>query len=262
MKLNLISSFSQLHDRGTLKKSNSCSTIFVDESTVCQPNLKNTIKCVTLAIYYHIKNRQSDRQMDIFDEKLHPLSVCLWIFNTVYYWFKLIDKLIVLSFKPLQKDGVSNDYSRYNPDHRQVYKFVRTLFNAAQLTAECAIITLIYLERYWIFILIYWLMSALAFDYTLYFYFLSFSLFLSANQITDLCRNWHYSSQLEKSGAGCHSFSFQSLGRSSRLECWLLPNSQGYHGWRYVSFMSYLSQLLTFQTDVDDWTGTNWSATF
>ncbi|KAI9556933.1 ribosomal protein-like protein L35 [Daphnia sinensis] len=109
----------QLHDRGTLKKSNSCSTIFVDESTVCQPNLKNTIKCVTLAIYYHIKNRQSDRQMDIFDEKLHPLS----------------------------KDSVSNDYSRYNPDHRQVYKFVRTLFNAAQLTAECAIITLIYLER-------------------------------------------------------------------------------------------------------------------
>lgn len=79
MRLNLISSFSQLHDRGTLKKSNSCSTIFVDESTVCQPNLKNTIKCVTLAIYYHIKNRQSDRQMDIFDEKLHPLSVCLWL---------------------------------------------------------------------------------------------------------------------------------------------------------------------------------------
>nr|CAG4641752.1 EOG090X07IC [Eurycercus lamellatus] len=109
----------QLHDRGTLKKSNSCSTIYVDESTVCQPNLKNTIKCVTLAIYYHIKNRQSERQMDIFDEKLHPLS----------------------------KDSVSNDYSRYNPDHRQVYKFVRTLFNAAQLTAECAIITLIYLER-------------------------------------------------------------------------------------------------------------------
>ena len=35
----------------------------------------------------------------------------------------------------------------YNPDHRQIYKFIRTLFNAAQLTAECAIITLVYLER-------------------------------------------------------------------------------------------------------------------
>ena len=131
----------QLHDRGTLKKSNSCSTIFVDESTVCQPNLKNTIKCVTLAIYYHIKNRQSERQMDIFDEKLHPLSV-----SAVFpFKFGSVNDASILCI--LQKDGVSNDYSRYNPDHRQVYKFVRTLFNAAQLTAECAIITLIYLER-------------------------------------------------------------------------------------------------------------------
>ena len=115
----------------------------MDESTVCQPNLKNTIKCVTLAIYYHIKNRQSDRQLDIFDEKLHPLSVSAE-FGGSLYWVLNLD----IGFFVLQKDSVSNDYSRYNPDHRQVYKFVRTLFNAAQLTAECAIITLIYLERY------------------------------------------------------------------------------------------------------------------
>ena len=36
---------------------------------------------------------------------------------------------------------VINDYF-YN-----VFRFVRTLFNAAQLTAECAIIALVYLER-------------------------------------------------------------------------------------------------------------------
>ena len=47
----------------------------------------------------------------------------------------------------LQRDGVPSDYDKYNPDHRQIYKFIRTLFNAAQLTAECAIITLVYLER-------------------------------------------------------------------------------------------------------------------
>ncbi|XP_026528927.1 cyclin-Y-like protein 1 [Notechis scutatus] len=39
------------------KKYSSCSTIFIDDSTVSQPNLRSTIKCVTLAIYYHIKNR-------------------------------------------------------------------------------------------------------------------------------------------------------------------------------------------------------------
>ena len=39
------------------------------------------------------------------------------------------------------------EYNKYNPEHRQIYRFIRTLFNAAQLTAECAIITLVYLER-------------------------------------------------------------------------------------------------------------------
>lgn len=104
---------------GRLTKSSSCSTIFLDDSTVSQPNLKNTIKCVSLAIYYHIKNRQSERRLDIFDEKLHPLT----------------------------RDGVPDDYDDHNPDQRHIYKFVRTLFTAAQLTAECAIITLVYLER-------------------------------------------------------------------------------------------------------------------
>lgn len=104
---------------GALKKSSSCSTIYLDDSTVSQPNLKNTVKCVSLAIYYHIKNRQSERRLDIFDERLHPLT----------------------------RDPVPDDYDQINPEHRQIYKFLRTLFNAAQLTAECAIITLVYLER-------------------------------------------------------------------------------------------------------------------
>merc|ERR1712018_429806 len=103
-----------------IKKSSSCSTIYIDDSTVSQPNLKNTIKIVSLAIYYNIKNRTGFNQMlDIFDEKLHPLT----------------------------RDGVPADYNRYNPEHRQIYKFIRTLFNAAQLTAECAIVTLVYIER-------------------------------------------------------------------------------------------------------------------
>lgn len=72
----LINSF-QILDTGKpgLKKSSSCSTIYLDDSTVSQPNLKNTVKCVSLAIYYHIKHRASNRQLDIFDEKLHPLTV-------------------------------------------------------------------------------------------------------------------------------------------------------------------------------------------
>ena len=64
-------------DFTTLKKASSCSTIYIDDSTVSQPNLKNTIKCVSLAIYYHIKNRNSDTILDIFDEKKQPLTVRL-----------------------------------------------------------------------------------------------------------------------------------------------------------------------------------------
>lgn len=109
------------HPGPVRRKYSSCSTIFLDDCTVSQPNLKYTIKCVSLAIYYHIKNREVDGRMslDIFDEKQHPLS----------------------------KSEVPPDYDRHDPEQKQIYRFVRTLFSAAQLTAECAIVTLVYLER-------------------------------------------------------------------------------------------------------------------
>ncbi|XP_076822222.1 cyclin-Y-like protein 1 [Clavelina lepadiformis] len=103
------------------KRRSSCSTIYLDDSTVSQPNIKASIKCVALAVFYHIKHREMEEKHTpaIFDEKLHPLS----------------------------RDEVPVDYAVKLPDHRQIYRFIRTLFSAAQLTAECAIVTLIYLER-------------------------------------------------------------------------------------------------------------------
>jgi hypothetical protein len=38
---------------------------------------------------------------------------------------------------------VSNDYEKVIPDQRYIYKFMKNLFNAAQLSAECAIVTLV-----------------------------------------------------------------------------------------------------------------------
>ena len=81
----------QVDEYGQLKKFSSCSTIFIDDSTVSQPNLKNTIKTVALAIYFHIRNRDRftgrnnhlDRHiLDIFDEKLHPLAVRLLVISS------------------------------------------------------------------------------------------------------------------------------------------------------------------------------------
>ncbi|KAG7269567.1 hypothetical protein CRUP_029836 [Coryphaenoides rupestris] len=42
-----------------------------------------------------------------------------------------------------QKSEVPQDYEKHNPEQKQIYRFVRTLFSAAQLTAECAIVTLL-----------------------------------------------------------------------------------------------------------------------
>uniref|UniRef100_A0A667ZJX4 Cyclin Y-like 1 n=1 Tax=Myripristis murdjan TaxID=586833 RepID=A0A667ZJX4_9TELE len=100
------------------KKYSSCSTIFIDDSTVSQPNLKSTIKWWCFSLHC-VSCRDSDRSLDIFDEKLHPLS----------------------------REPVPDDYSYIDPEHKLIYRFVRTLFSAAQLTAECAIVTLVYLER-------------------------------------------------------------------------------------------------------------------
>jgi len=57
--------------------------------------------------------------MEIFEERLHPISREL------------------ISFESLSRD----------PEHRTIYRFIRTLFHAAQLSSECAIITLVYIER-------------------------------------------------------------------------------------------------------------------
>lgn len=42
-----------------------------------------------------------------------------------------------------QRELVPDDYSYIDPEHKLIYRFVRTLFSAAQLTAECAIVTLV-----------------------------------------------------------------------------------------------------------------------
>ena len=78
-------------DLRIIKKASSCSTIYIDDSTVSQPNLKNTIKVVSLAIYYHIKNRTSNQVLDIFDEKLHPLTVIMISHERALTFFQKIN---------------------------------------------------------------------------------------------------------------------------------------------------------------------------
>ncbi|XP_016073786.1 PREDICTED: cyclin-Y-like protein 1 [Miniopterus natalensis] len=101
------------------KKYSSCSTIFLDDSTVSQPNFGTTVKCVTLAIYDHIKNRAGNRSLDVFDERSHSLI----------------------------REMAPEEYFEQDPEPTCVYRFARPLFRAMQMTANSAIVTLIYIER-------------------------------------------------------------------------------------------------------------------
>ncbi|KAL6725492.1 hypothetical protein Aduo_007542 [Ancylostoma duodenale] len=61
------------------------------DSTISQPNLKNTIKCISLAIYYHIanrKNRSHERLMEIFEERLHPITAVSRVYEDKFHNFK------------------------------------------------------------------------------------------------------------------------------------------------------------------------------
>lgn len=51
-----------------------------------------------------------------------------------------------LTYCVFQREEVTDEYCRHDPDHKHIYRFVRTLFSAAQLTAECAIVTLVSTE--------------------------------------------------------------------------------------------------------------------
>jgi len=116
-------SLSAIAKSSRYKKFSSCSNMIMDDSTLSRPNQKAMVKCVALALYYHIRHRRVDKTgknfYPLFDEKEHPLT----------------------------KEKVPDDYYKREPDHKAIYKFLRQLFTSAQLNAECAIIMLVYLER-------------------------------------------------------------------------------------------------------------------
>lgn len=84
-------------------------------SPYIQQLLTKTLKHPCIVAFY----RDANRSLDIFDERSHPLT----------------------------REKVPEEYFKHDPEHKFIYRFVRTLFSAAQLTAECAIVTLVYLER-------------------------------------------------------------------------------------------------------------------
>ena len=85
--------------------------------------MEDTLRCVALALHYTILDghKQSDAELysQYFDEKTFPLTEA-----------------------PVPASYVSNI-----PEDSEIYGFMNRLFHAAALTAECGIITVVYINR-------------------------------------------------------------------------------------------------------------------
>ncbi|XP_039333675.2 cyclin-Y-like protein 2 [Saimiri boliviensis] len=102
-----------------IQKCSSCSTIFLDDSTASRPHFTMTLKSVALVIYYLIRQRGADKTLDVFDERSYPLT----------------------------REQLPEEHFKYDPRHKVIFRFVRTLFKAKKLRAELAIVSLVYIKR-------------------------------------------------------------------------------------------------------------------
>ncbi|KAL4686021.1 hypothetical protein H8959_001618, partial [Pygathrix nigripes] len=88
-------------------KYSSCSTILLDNSTISQPDLRHTLE------------RYADRSLDIFEEPIHPLS----------------------------QEKVPGKSFEHDPKRDCILRYFCTLFQIIKVTAPCAIVALVYIER-------------------------------------------------------------------------------------------------------------------
>uniref|UniRef100_A0A8I3W0T7 Cyclin N-terminal domain-containing protein n=1 Tax=Callithrix jacchus TaxID=9483 RepID=A0A8I3W0T7_CALJA len=101
------------------RKYSSCSTILLGNSTVSEPDLSHILESVTLAIYYNIKHRYANRSLAIFNESIHPLS----------------------------QEEIPGKSFEDDPTHKCIFSYFCNIFAVAELTAPCAIVALVYIER-------------------------------------------------------------------------------------------------------------------
>jgi len=102
----------------TRYKSNSTSSIYIKD-TLGAPNIEELIRCMGLALHYHIISGHDSEHKTLFD-----------IFNEEKY--------------PLTKEHVDTENP---PDVEDIIMFLSAIFKAERLGAECGILCLAYIER-------------------------------------------------------------------------------------------------------------------
>ncbi|KAH9283507.1 Cyclin-Y-like protein 1 [Echinococcus granulosus] len=105
------------------RRPNTTTEMYLDCSTVSKPDSRATIRAVAIAICLLIRSGSTTgvakADLDIFDETLHPMKI---------------------------EQSPDEDPNR-PPSLKTVHRFIRKIFQNAQLSPECAIVTMVYLER-------------------------------------------------------------------------------------------------------------------
>lgn len=104
------------------KKFNSTSTLFVD-STASAPNLENTIHCVATAIRMMIEAGHQCVAPKLYSSKFDEMRF------------------------PLTDHPVTRDYASHLPSEDDIFRMLFRIFKVAVLSAESAIVTLVYVNR-------------------------------------------------------------------------------------------------------------------
>jgi hypothetical protein len=103
------------------EKNNSTSSLYIKD-TINSPNVDEIIRCMSVALLYHIKNgfitsqTNPDKLDDIFSERNYPLTR---------------DNVDLLNV----------------PDVSTIYRYINLIFRIQKLPPECAILCLCYIER-------------------------------------------------------------------------------------------------------------------
>ncbi|VDD79229.1 unnamed protein product [Mesocestoides corti] len=110
--------------RDDCRPPNTTTEVYLDGSTASKPDSRATIRAVAIAICLLIRSPGSstghcEEDLDIFDETLHPMKI--------------------------EQSPDENPY--LPPSLKTVHRFIRKIFQNAQLSPECAIVTMVYLER-------------------------------------------------------------------------------------------------------------------
>ncbi|VDN96444.1 unnamed protein product [Rodentolepis nana] len=110
--------------RSEYRQPNTTFEMFLDGSTVSKPDSRATIRAVAIAICLLIRSpgymkEDAEEDLEIFDEAYHPMKI----------------------------EQSPDENPNQPPSLKTVHRFTRKIFQNAQLSPECAIVTMIYLER-------------------------------------------------------------------------------------------------------------------